>query len=423
MGNTRSSRAASSVDQKEASAANNGASAKEDEVRRCLDLVNSTETTPEAVAVIAEPILEWVGMCIDSTYSPVDEQLLFQCLEAMKTFSPLQGLIHTCLAMYQRLLTSSVFSLRYVEPICETLNLVNVDQEETSLLNVIELILQRTHETPKHSSVKSQLLHILLEMREKFSRSIILFEFIKRHFLPLDLLTYLLSCPRIRTSSVDEEKRQLCVRALLDLEQSDPEGFLNQIDLEMYKSMLLMLNREGSSNGDLSKLINRLKGKFSRFASHDEARKFYQTQLEITPLAPDEIKIIAEYCIDFYFVGQMIDANDFYKNWCAGEILCVEEKQLFVHWVGYHAMYGYDEWIPLNSGRIAPAFTHTTTTRAVVKPVRFMDGFKEGMMAEPVLNIATEELLRAARERYGNDMQNIINLCRFENRDNFKHLY
>lgn len=56
-------------------------------------------------------------------------------------------------------------------------------------------------------------------------------------------------------------------------------------------------------------------------------------------------------------IGQWIDIKDTIDQWLEGEVIDINETQVFVHYNGWGRR--WDEWIDMNSPRIAAFRTHT----------------------------------------------------------------
>jgi hypothetical protein len=61
-----------------------------------------------------------------------------------------------------------------------------------------------------------------------------------------------------------------------------------------------------------------------------------------------------------YQVGQLVDCMDKFKNWYVAKIQKIERGTLHVHFIGYD--HKWDEYIEMDSNRIADLHTHTSPT-------------------------------------------------------------
>eukprot|EP00475_Leptophrys_vorax_P013104 TRINITY_DN19486_c0_g2_i1.p1 TRINITY_DN19486_c0_g2~~TRINITY_DN19486_c0_g2_i1.p1 ORF type:complete len:866 (-),score=245.82 TRINITY_DN19486_c0_g2_i1:52-2502(-) len=109
---------------------------------------------------------------------------------------------------------------------------------------------------------------------------------------------------------------------------------------------------------------------------------------------------------DGYTVGLWLDIRDKFNKWCIAEITQTADEAIRVHYFGWGEK--YDEWVPKDSGRIAPAFQNSRFNQArlesATRPqVRFltMEGFTEAEAEDAIKNC-------------DNDLQNALNYCYFQ---------
>jgi hypothetical protein len=79
---------------------------------------------------------------------------------------------------------------------------------------------------------------------------------------------------------------------------------------------------------------------------------------DVAPLIPpDLVNFIVHYIEEGFSKGDVLEAQDKFKKWCAAEVLEAEEGKVLVHYTGWSNK--WDEWIDVSTGRIVPLYTHT----------------------------------------------------------------
>ena len=75
-------------------------------------------------------------------------------------------------------------------------------------------------------------------------------------------------------------------------------------------------------------------------------------------------------------IGQWVDVKDTIDQWLEAEVINVRGDEVYVHYNGWG--YRWDEWLKMNSDRIAPFRTHTVqspyTTYMSPNPYHVLDG-------------------------------------------------
>jgi hypothetical protein len=62
-----------------------------------------------------------------------------------------------------------------------------------------------------------------------------------------------------------------------------------------------------------------------------------------------------------YRTRQLVDCLDTSNNWLESTIMEVKQDKVFIHYNGWPSR--WDEWIPIDSKRLAPVHTHTNGPR------------------------------------------------------------
>jgi hypothetical protein len=79
---------------------------------------------------------------------------------------------------------------------------------------------------------------------------------------------------------------------------------------------------------------------------------------DIAPfIPPDLVNFMVHFIEEGFSVGDIIECQDKIPRWCIAQVVAIKEGELRVHYVGWSDK--WDEWIPWNSERIAPLYSHT----------------------------------------------------------------
>eukprot|EP00475_Leptophrys_vorax_P031799 TRINITY_DN4841_c2_g1_i1.p1 TRINITY_DN4841_c2_g1~~TRINITY_DN4841_c2_g1_i1.p1 ORF type:complete len:539 (+),score=119.48 TRINITY_DN4841_c2_g1_i1:31-1647(+) len=133
----------------------------------------------------------------------------------------------------------------------------------------------------------------------------------------------------------------------------------------------------------------------------------------------DVFRLICDFAVEIYWMGQLIDAQDSDGWWCAAEIVNVDVKisSVMIHFTGFSNK--HDEWIKLPSTRIAPAFTFTRLELPEESTNASLDASDvQTIMSCNVLGISSTEAVQDMSSRLNGDFQSIVNCARWMNRDN-----
>eukprot|EP00475_Leptophrys_vorax_P013978 TRINITY_DN2033_c0_g1_i1.p1 TRINITY_DN2033_c0_g1~~TRINITY_DN2033_c0_g1_i1.p1 ORF type:complete len:405 (+),score=75.98 TRINITY_DN2033_c0_g1_i1:207-1421(+) len=363
------------------------------------------------------PIIDWV---IEQSTTPGHERVICQALNVIQHFTDRQDLVITVLDTFSQLLKRPTFSNSFLKPICRgldnvrTLRFCDEKIEEVvsdSIEDIVAVIMCKTQNSSLPQSQRIPLLKLLLGMKDVcFDDDVIWF--IRRNFSLREVISFLRSSFLFRKRTID---------VLTSMASDDPAGYVEQVDIASLNKMRVVWRSDPEVN--LKKLIDlTTKRKFGFLSTREEARKYYlNLLLELTSMSRETIATIVEFCINSFFSGDILDVDYFCGNWSAAEVIHVFGQDLFVHYSGFPEW--YDEWIPMRSERIAPPFTYTSQgKRAVIGRTQLGGTHVRALMADPHLNLGTEELIHAAQDKYGNNVQVMINMSRYENRENLKHL-
>ena len=126
-------------------------------------------------------------------------------------------------------------------------------------------------------------------------------------------------------------------------------------------------------NGDIKDCAE-----FPKNLSTQEKTQYYRYHilLNTSQFPVDLILYITSFIANLYCIGDLIDCQDPVHKWCTCRIVdIVENKKIRIHYEGWSAK--WDEWLPLDSDRLAPIGTYTkgyvTAPRAPVRKIKLKE--------------------------------------------------
>ena len=99
---------------------------------------------------------------------------------------------------------------------------------------------------------------------------------------------------------------------------------------------------------------------FPMYTSTQEKTQYYRYHIlsNTSQFPVDLIQYITSFIANLYCIGDIIDCQDTVRKWCIGMIVdIVENEKIRIHYEGWHSK--WDEWLPLDSDRLAPVGTYT----------------------------------------------------------------
>ena len=109
---------------------------------------------------------------------------------------------------------------------------------------------------------------------------------------------------------------------------------------------------------------------FPKYMSIQEKTQYYRYHIlsNTSQLPMDLILYITSFVANLYCIGDLIDCQDKFRKWCTSMIVdIVANEKIRVHYEGWNAK--WDEWLPLDSERLAPIGTHTQGQLTIPKSV------------------------------------------------------
>jgi hypothetical protein len=136
---------------------------------------------------------------------------------------------------------------------------------------------------------------------------------------------------------------------------------------------------------------------FPNFPRTEFIDKYYRhnlQQISDPSVSNDVIKLISEYAREGYEVGDRIDAQDIHGKWYPSEIMDLSLLKVKVRYDGWSSK--WDEWIDLDSGRIAEVYSHSSAAvekTAIVVPRQQQNQVETASFARTVDENAVLELI------------------------------
>eukprot|EP00475_Leptophrys_vorax_P000292 TRINITY_DN10176_c0_g1_i11.p1 TRINITY_DN10176_c0_g1~~TRINITY_DN10176_c0_g1_i11.p1 ORF type:complete len:490 (-),score=100.82 TRINITY_DN10176_c0_g1_i11:48-1517(-) len=135
------------------------------------------------------------------------------------------------------------------------------------------------------------------------------------------------------------------------------------------------------------------------------------------------VQLICEFAAETYRMHQMVDVLDKWKNWCAAEIMDIEDDRLDIRFTGSPPMDGRTIRVPYE---VAPAFTYTRLNDVgdlpVIRNLDFSESLVQGLLSCKELGLTSPDEVWDMFTRFGNHIQDVINYARWANRENLKGL-
>lgn len=168
-----------------------------------------------------------------------------------------------------------------------------------------------------------------------------------------------------------------------------------------------------NADPDPSTIIPEECKEFPALYHQDLRRRYYRfhvnKHVESLLIPSDIVNLIVHYIESGYCEGDKLEAQDYVGKWYVSLVKQVDNSKVFVHFCGWADK--FDEWIEVDSKRLAPLYTHTDGIQGRHKsfyPVYVRVEADIELLTQLVDMGFTEVASRNALCATGNDIENAL---------------